>query len=272
MTRKAIAGQVVAVTGGARGIGREIAHRLAGAGARVAIGDRDVAAVRETAAELPGGTEAFELDVTSTASFEAFLDAVDRRLGPVGVLVNNAGVMWVGAFDSEPESATERQLAVNLHGVIRGVKLAAPRMRARGGGHIVTIASAASKLAPPGEATYAATKHAVHGYLSAVRTELRGSGVELSAVMPGVVETELAAGTVTGAVRRLTPEAVAEVVAGVIRRPRFEVFLPRRVRLVTTLAAVLPQALRDPLLRATVPDQVKALTDKSGREQYESRI
>ena len=264
-------GRVVAVTGGAAGIGREIAHQLAGAGAHVAIGDRDGAAARTCAAELPGTAAGFDLDVTDAESFRAFLDAVEQRFGPVDVLVNNAGVMWVGAFDEEPESAAQRQIDVNLHGVVRGVKLAAPRMRERGRGHVITIASAASKLAPPGEATYAATKHAVHGYLTAVRAELRGSGVELSLVMPGVVDTELAAATATGPVRRLRPADVAGAVLGLVRRPRFEVSLPRQVGLAGRLAAVLPDRLRRGFLRAVVPNQVAAVTDPTARSSYESR-
>ena len=149
---KTVAGRVVAITGGARGIGRAIASRLAANGAHVAIGDRDLDGARATAQELGGTVEAFACDVTDSDSFGAFLHAVEDRWEAIDVLVNNAGVMWVGPFDQEPETAAESQLAVNLHGVIRGVKLAAPVMRDRGHGHIVTIASAAAKLSPPGEA------------------------------------------------------------------------------------------------------------------------
>lgn len=268
---KPVAGRVIAVTGGARGIGRAIAARLAANGAYVAVGDRDLDGARVTARELRGTAEGFDCDVTDSASFSAFLHAVEARWGPVDVLVNNAGVMWVGAFDEEPESATERQLAVNLHGVIRGVKLAAPAMRARGHGHIVTIASAAAKLSPAGEATYAATKHGVFGYLAGVRAELRNSGVALSVVMPGVVDTELAAGTATGAARMLTPDDVAKAVFAVIRRPRFEVTLPGYVGPLARWGNVLPQRGRDLLLRLAVPDQVAAVTDKAVREDYETR-
>lgn len=269
--RKAPAGRIAAVTGGGHGIGREIARQLAAAGARVAIGDRDLDAAKAAAEELPGEIAAFELDVTDTDSFSAFLAAVEDQLGPIDVLVNNAGVMWVGPFDTEPDTAAQRQVDVNLHGVIRGVKLMAPAMRERGHGQIITIASGASKLAPAGEATYAATKHAVYGYLNAVRTELHGSGVQLSVVMPGVVETELAAGTVTGPVRRLVPADVAEAVLGIIRRPRFEIAIPHRLGLVARLAAILPDPARFRLLRAVVPNQVAAATDKSVRTNYENR-
>lgn len=264
-------GRVIAVTGAARGIGLAIARRLTAAGAFVAIGDLDAEAAIAAAAQLPGAAAGFALDVTDSASFGRFLDAVEAQWGTIDVLVNNAGVMWVGPFDEESEQATHRQLEVNLHGVIRGVRLAAPRMRARGRGHIVTVASAASKLAPAGEATYAATKHGVYGYLSAVRAELRGSGVDLSVVMPTVVETELAAGTSSGAVARLTPDDVAAAVAEVIARPRFEVTVPRYVGPLARAAGLLPDALRVAVLRRMVPDQVVALREnRSARARYEN--
>ncbi|MFE3544091.1 SDR family oxidoreductase [Nocardia sp. NPDC059177] len=266
-------GRVIAITGAARGIGLAIARQLAEAGARVAIGDLDEAAAKAAAAELPGTAAGFALDVTDSDSFTAFIDAVEQQWGPVDVLVNNAGVMWVGRFDEEPESATRRQLDVNLHGVIRGVRIAAPRMRKRGRGHIVTVASAASKLAPPGEASYAATKHGVFGYLSAVRAELHGSGVELSVVMPTVVDTELAVGTSSGSVAMLTPEDVASAVAGVIARPRFAVTVPREVSLLITLTGLLPDKLRGALYRKLIPNQVAALDgDRHTRAKYEAGL
>ncbi|MDV3123715.1 SDR family oxidoreductase [Mycobacterium sp. 21AC1] len=265
---RAITGRVIAVTGGAAGIGRAIAEQLAAAGARVAIGDRDGAGARRAAVAITGEAAGFDLDVADTESFRTFLAAVQAHWGPIDVLVNNAGVMWVGSFDEEPEDATRRQLEVNLHGVIRGVKAAVPAMRARGTGHIVTIASAASKVAPPGEATYAATKHGVLGYLRAVRAELRGSGVQLSVIMPGVVDTELARGTATGAARLLRPDEVARAVVGVIEHPRFEVTVPRFIRFAAPLIELLPQAARDVVLARLVPNQITS-TDKESRRKYE---
>lgn len=265
-----LTGRVVAVTGGARGIGAEIARQLASAGAQVAIGDRDLDAVTATAAGLPDTVHGFALDVTDSESFRGFLTAAAALLGPIDVLVNNAGVMWVGPFDEEPDAATQRMLEVNLGGVIRGVRLAAPAMRARRRGHIVTIASAAARLSPPGEATYAATKHGVRGYLVGVREELRGSGVELSMILPGVVDTELAAGTASGAAKMLQPADVARAVVHTIERPRFEVPLPGYVSLLARLVDLLPQAVRDAALRRLVPNQVTATRGSSERRQYES--
>lgn len=263
-----VAGRVVAITGGAAGIGRAIAEHLAAAGAHVAIGDRDVVGAHRAASEIPGDAAGFALDVTDRASFTTFLDAVETQWGAIDVLVNNAGVMWVGDFDAEPEDAVRSQLDVNLHGVIRGVQLAAPRMRARGRGQIITIASAASKVSPPGEATYAATKHAVLGYLRAVRAELRGSGVELSMIMPGVVDTDLARGTVTGAVRLRQPAEVARAVVSVIERPRFEVTMPCYLGPALALAELLPQSARDFILNRVVPNQI-AGADQDARQRYQ---
>lgn len=259
-------GTVVAITGGARGIGEAIAARLTAAGARVAIGDRDLAAVRETGAEL--GLRAYPLDVTDFDSFTDFLDDVRRDLGPIDVLVNNAGIMWVGGFDEEPESAARAQVEVNLLGVINGIKAAAPAMREAGSGHLITVASAASILPTPGEATYAATKHGVLGYLRAVRAEMRGSGVDISVVMPVVVDTVLAAGTGTGAGPLLRPDDVAAAVVAAAHRPRFEITVPGFIGPVTRVAGLLPQPVRDRVFAAMVPDQV-AQVREDARAGYE---
>ncbi|MFF3288707.1 SDR family oxidoreductase [Streptomyces sp. NPDC003023] len=273
--RHPAAGRVVAVTGAGRGIGRAVAHALAAAGAHVALGDIDTAAAEAAAEDVRrqsgGRTIGLQLDVTDSASFERFLDRAQERFGPLDVLVNNAGIMWVGPFADEAEHTALRQFDVNVHGVLRGMKLAAPRMRARGAGHIVNIASAASRISPRGEATYAATKHAVLGYSTAVRAELRDTGVRVSVVMPAVVDTELAVGTSEGATRRLTPEDVAGAVLRVVRRPRDEVYVPRHVGLVPLVSALLPARAAALWQRAVVPDQLTALKDASVRTAYERR-
>lgn len=272
MTRKVdLSGKVVAVTGGAQGIGREIARLLSSAGAKVAIGDLGGETAKTTAAELDGTLLGFDLDVTDNDSFAAFLAAVEAEWGAIDVLVNNAGVMWVGPFDEEPDAAAERQIRVNLLGVIRGVKLAAPAMVARGAGHIITIASAASVLTTPGEASYAASKHGVFGYLKAVRAELHGTPVRISVIMPGVVDTALAAGTGTGAAKLLQPADVAAAVLRTIAKPRFEVTLPGFIGPLLRAINVLPQKMRDAVFRRLVPDQVKQV-DRGARAGYESQF
>jgi short-subunit dehydrogenase len=250
----------VAITGAAHGIGEAIARELAGRGYRVLLGDLDASVVE--LAEALGGVGAV-LDVTEQTSYEAWLALVPK----VDVLVNNAGVMWVGGFADEPEATARKQFDVNFHGVVRGTRLAL----AGGTEVIVTVASAASYIAPAGEATYAATKHAVHGWMTAVRQELRGrSDAQLCLVMPTVVSTELAAGTASGGVPPLTPAQVATAVADVIRKPRFETFVPARVTGLARLLVLMPQRGRDLMYAKLVPNQVTA-TDRSARQDYESR-
>jgi short-subunit dehydrogenase len=267
----AVRGRVVAVTGGARGIGLAIGEALARRGALVALGDLDGEVAAREAHRIGVHARGFALDVTDEGSFARFLDDAAAAFGrPLDVLVNNAGIMWVGPFAAEPEDAALRQMAVNFHGVARGMRLALPAMRARGRGHVVNVASASSRLPTAGEATYSATKHAVLGYSAAVREELRGSGVEVSVVMPVVVETELAAGTSHGKGVRLAPADVAAAVVAAIERPRFEVFVPRAIGAWTRLLALLPQRGRDALYAAMMPDQV-AETDQQARAAYEQR-
>jgi short-subunit dehydrogenase len=162
-------------------------------------------------------------------------------------------------------------MAVNFHGAVRGTRLVLPAMLARRAGLVVTVASVASYVSPAGEASYAATKHAVHGWMKAARQELAGSGVQLALVMPAVVETELAVGTASGGVPRLMPEEVAAAVVGVIATPRFETFVPARVSVLVRVLALLPQRGRDMMYRKLVPNQVHA-TDASAREDYESKL
>lgn len=258
-----LSGKTVAITGAARGIGAATAEEVVRRGGRVLLGD--LSGTEEVAARLGDRATAGTLDVTDDASFAAWLD-----LAEIDVLVNNAGVMWVGPYEEEPERVGRKMMDVNFWGLVRGTRLAVRQFRARGGGHVVSVTSLASKIGPVGEATYGATKHAAYGYLSAVRHELRASGVEISVVMPAVVETEMAAGTSSGGIARLTPQQVASAVVDCIERPRFEVYVPARTQALVRLFAVLPQAARDALYVRLVPDQLKLL-DRSVRTEYEAR-
>src|SRR4051812_3599489 len=222
-----LSGRVVAVTGGARGIGLAIASSLAQRGAGVALGDLDGAEAESAASQLPGESIGLALDVSDRDSFSGFLDAVEERLGPLEVLVNNAGVMVVGPFADANELAAARVMRVNVDGVIFGMRLAIPRLRGRGGGQIVNIVSGAAWVAPPALATYAASKHAVKGLSDAVREELRDDRIELTAVYPNLVRTDLAVGTEPARGGRwIDPAEVGEAVAAAIERPPGEVFVP----------------------------------------------
>ncbi|MDX6699046.1 MAG: hypothetical protein QOE65_2443 [Solirubrobacteraceae bacterium] len=267
---RSVAGKVAAVTGGARGIGRATAAALARAGARVAIGDLDGELAARTGSEI--GALGLQLDVTDRASFETFLDEVETALGPLDVLVNNAGILHLGPFLEEDEAATRRQFDVNVFGVVNGTRLAVPRLLRRPEGHLVNVASSAGKIAPPGIATYTATKHAVVGLTESVRAEHAGSGLEFSIVMPGVVRTEMIAGYEEArGVQKVEPEDVAAAIVAALRRPRVDVFVPRALGPVSRFMALLPRPAREALNRALKVDRVTWDADRSARDAYEAR-
>src|SRR5918997_534115 len=241
MARKSrsLNGKVVAITGGGRGIGRAIAQSLVREGARVAVGDLDRGSAEATAAALGGDAIGLGLDVTDHPGFTAFLDEVEQRLGPLDILVNNAGIMVVTPLPDEDDASITRQLEINLHAVIHGTREAMRRMRPRGTGHIVNIASLAGRAGAPGLATYCATKHGVIGLSEAVRAELRGTGVEVTVVMPGFARTELASGVPDlRMVKRVTPEEIAAQTIDALKFPRFDVWAPKRLAAVIWLGAL----------------------------------
>ncbi len=171
---------MVAVTGGARGIGLATARAFAADGARVAVGDLDPAAAFDG--------PAYPLDVTDAASFERFVASVERDLGPLDVLINNAGVLSAGPITGETDDLTRRILDVNLRGVITGTKVAMRTMLPRRTGHIVNLASLSGETYGGGEATYCASKYGVVGFTDACRFELHGRGVRFTLVMPALVD------------------------------------------------------------------------------------
>jgi NAD(P)-dependent dehydrogenase (short-subunit alcohol dehydrogenase family) len=268
---RSLHGRVAVVTGGGRGIGKALALALASEGCRVAIGDVDSASAETAAAELGGDTIGLPLDVTDRPGFTAFLDEVERRLGPIDVLVNNAGIMPVGPLDEEDDATAIRLLEINLHAVIHGTKEAMRRMKPRGTGHIVNLASSAGKSGFPNLASYCATKHGVVGLSEAVRVELRGTGVEISVVMPSVVRTELAAGLADSRVKAVEVEDVADEVLGALKRPRFDVFVPRSNGPLVRLGSALPRAVREAMTRWLKADQPLLKADRSARASYEAR-
>jgi NAD(P)-dependent dehydrogenase (short-subunit alcohol dehydrogenase family) len=270
--RTPLSGRVVAITGGARGLGLAMAGAIAGRGGRVALGDLDAELAHEEARKLPGGAIGVRLDVTDPESFKRFLDEVEYHLGPVDVLINNAGIMVVEPFLEESEALTRRQMEINVHGVITGMRLAIPGMQRRRRGHVVNIASAAGKVGVAGEAVYVATKHAVVGLSEAVRYELRGTGVELSVVMPGLANTELASGMSAGrGVKLVEPDAVAAAVVDALERPRFQVYVPASIDPLLRLSGLMPQRMRDAMNRLFQTDQIATKVDRTARAAYAAR-
>lgn len=268
---RSLAGKVVAVTGGAQGIGRATATALAHRGCRVAIGDLDLTKASATAAEIGLGCRAFELNVTDRSSFESFIAQIEEHFGPVDVMINNAGIMVLGPFESESDDASRRMVEINLQGVILGTKLVIPGMKARGRGHIVNIASQAGKFGYPGGATYSATKHAVVGLSEAVRRELLGTGVDVSWVMPAVVDTQLGAGTqkVWG-VGLIDPETVAEAIVDALLSGKPDIWIPRRTRALVTGSTLMPRSVSELIARLIGAYRVLGGADRGARARYEN--
>ena len=177
-------GRTALVTGGASGIGAATARRLAADGARVAVGDLDLDGARSLAGEVDG--VATELDVTDTGSVAAAVDATAAALGPVDVLVNNAGTDRFGFFVDTDEALWDLVLGVNLRGVLACTHAVLPAMHERGG-VIVNVASEAGRVGSQGSATYSAAKAGVIGFTKAIARESARFGVRCNAVAPGPI-------------------------------------------------------------------------------------
>ncbi len=265
-------GAVVAVTGGARGIGLAIAEAMRAQGARVSIGDVDIELAQQQAQRL--GMHAAMLDVRQRDSFAAFLASTRQALGPVDVLVNNAGIMPMGAFLDEDPALADAQIDINFRGVIHGMQLALPEMLQRRRGHIVNIASLAGRFAVPGAAVYTGTKFAVVGMTEAVAAENRDSGVHFSAIMPSKVTTELASGTESAGrgIPAVSPEEVAQAVVNAVRRPRLLVAVPDYLQVAHALYGLVPAWLQDRGRRLLGDDRILTRLDHEAHAGYETRI
>jgi NAD(P)-dependent dehydrogenase (short-subunit alcohol dehydrogenase family) len=267
-----VRGKVIVITGGARGIGLATATALHNLGARVAIGDVDEVRVKESGAAL--GLDVYgKLDVTDPHSFSDFLDEVERQLGPIDVLVNNAGIMPVGRIIDEPDAVTRRILDINVYGVILGSKLAAQRMVPRRSGHVINVASLAGELYVVGLATYCASKHAVLGFTDSARLEYRAAGVKFSSVLPTFVNTELTAGT-KGAkgFKNAEPGDIAEAIVKLVAHPKPRVRVTRAAGAMVASQKYMPRAFAEGLNRALGGEHVFTDdVDVDKRKAYEAR-
>jgi NAD(P)-dependent dehydrogenase (short-subunit alcohol dehydrogenase family) len=270
---RALSRKVVAITGAARGIGHATARALADRGAVVAVGDLDGDLAEAVAGQLGGGAFGVGVDVTDNAAFTAFLDGVEHRLGPLDVLINNAGIMSDGLIEDEDEALTAREIAINLHAVIHGTREAVRRMKPRGRGHIVNLSSAVSKAPGARAATYTATKFGVAGFSEAVALELLGTGVEISVVRPSACHTDMTTGfeDLRG-MPFIEPEDVATRIVETLERPRFDVPVPRSMGAMLWLNQALPFRARVALARATKTATVLSSVDRGERAAYAARL
>jgi NAD(P)-dependent dehydrogenase (short-subunit alcohol dehydrogenase family) len=263
----------VAVTGGAHGIGAAIARGLSGRGARVAIGDLDEEGARRLASTLQGPAIGVALDVSNRESFSAFLDQAESAHGPLTIMVNNAGVDWVGPFHDEPDDVSQRELAINLLGPIFGSRLALQRMLPRGQGHVVNVASGVGRVPLPGSAVYSATKHGVVGLTESLRLEYRDSGIGFTLVHPAQVETAMIDGQPRPRLLPVvTPEDVADEVIRAVEKNRFEVWVPRNQWASVKFGNLVPRRLRERILLALGVGQIAGGVDQTARRGYHDRM
>jgi 2-hydroxycyclohexanecarboxyl-CoA dehydrogenase len=182
-------GRIALVTGGASGIGAATARRLAADGALVAVADVDLDGARSVASEIDG--QAIEMDVADSASARAGVEATEGALGPVGVLVNNAGIDRFSYFVQTDEALWDLVLGVNLRGTIAVTHAVLGGMQRRGGGAIVNVASEAGRVGSQGSAVYSASKAGVIGFTRALAREAARFHVRVNAVAPGPIDTPL---------------------------------------------------------------------------------
>jgi len=185
-------GRVAVVTGGARGIGLAVAHRLANSGAAVALWDMDAAKLAEVKGTLPGVVSTHALDLTDEAAVRAAAAATEAEHGRVDILVNNAGITGGNAPTWElPVAEWRRVIEVNLIGPYLVAAALAPGMKARGYGRIVNVASVAGKEGNPNASHYSASKAGLIGLTKSLGKELAQSGVLVNCVTPAAAKTEL---------------------------------------------------------------------------------
>ena len=228
MTSNSTPAKVAVVTGASSGIGAATARALAADGYRVALLARRLDRITTLADELGNGSIAIEADVTDRDSIVAAADRVRQELGTADALINNAGVMLLGPFDSDQRADYRRMIEVNLLGAITTTEVFLDQLK-DGGGDIINISSVAGRTARSGNGVYAATKWGINGWSESLRQELLPD-VRVTLVEPGVVATELP-NHITHADTRhgvqqlydkaeVTAEDVAEIIAFILSRPR----------------------------------------------------
>lgn len=222
----ALSGVSALVTGASRGIGLATARALSADGARVALIARKRAPLDAAVAACGPGAQAIPCDLTRQDEVEQALAELHATLGVPDILVNNAGLFALGAVGVMPPAEVERLLALNLLAPYRLLHALVPAMRARGSGHVITIGSVADRVVFPENAGYAAAKYGARAMHEVLRQELRGTGVRVSLVSPGPVDTPLWDAIdpdnrpgFTPRAQMLSADAVADAVHWVATRP-----------------------------------------------------
>ena len=217
--KKPLSGAVALITGGSRGIGRAIARQLATLGASVAICGRDIAALEEAAldvAKLGVPVHSQVADITKSGDIADFVAKTETELGPITILVNNAGIGLFGPAHEKTEADWDRVLNTNLKSVFLVSRAVAPSMIRRGSGDIINISSLAGKNTFAGGGIYCASKWGVVGLSGCMAEDLREHGIRVSVICPGSVATEFSTRGAKDTSKVLSPEDVAHAVEAIV--------------------------------------------------------
>lgn len=271
--RLRLSGASIALTGGARGIGRATAERLVAQGAKVAVGDIDLGAAELAAAEIGDGAIALPLDVADLESVESFVAAAEAAQGPLDAFVANAGLLPLGPFVDTDPAVHRRTIEVNLLGPVNCLHATLRSMTDRGRGRIVIVASLMGRLTVAGAAVYGATKHAVVALAETIREETGSSGVEVTTVLPAIVRTEASSGIEEGrGVPAVEAEDVAAAIIDACERGGEEISVPGWAGPLARTGGALPPILLRPVRRALRGDRALRSLDEGERAAYEERL
>jgi NAD(P)-dependent dehydrogenase (short-subunit alcohol dehydrogenase family) len=250
---RSLEGKVAVVTGASSGIGRATALRFAREGAHVVVAARGASALREVAdgCERHGvRARAIEVDVTDEDAVERLAAIAHDTFGRIDIWVNDAGVYAFARFEDTPPEVFHKTLETNLMGTVNGARAVLPRFRAQGAGVLVNVASMEGRVTAPYSTAYAASKHGVMGFSSALRQELRldkARGIHVCVVLPGSIDTPLfqhAANYTGWKLKAMSPvypaERVARAIVRLARHPRREVLVGGSARLFSALWTIAP--------------------------------
>jgi 3-oxoacyl-[acyl-carrier protein] reductase len=218
-TEKPLDGKIALVTGASRGIGLAIARRLASMGVRVGLCGRDAKRLESAANDCRrAGSEAVAVsaDITRTDEIAKLVEATERALGPIEILVNNAGIGYFAPVQDSDTSKWDDVLDTNLKAVFLLSHAVAPGMMRMGSGHIVNIASLAGKNVFAGGAVYCASKWGLLGLTGCMAEDLRAHGIRVSAICPGSVATDFSSPSGRDTSKMLQPDDVAHAVAAIL--------------------------------------------------------
>ena len=259
--RKSPANKTVLITGGGAGLGAAMARRFAAAGWTPVVADLDLERARAVAGELGGRALALQMDVTSEADWQRVAAEIIDQLGPLDVLINNAGVAVGGSLEETSVEDWRWVLDIDLMGVVIGCKIFAPPMRARRAGHIINVASFAGFAAAPGINAYGTAKAGVIAMSEMLRAELADAGVQVSVLCPAFVKTRLTEtmrapdASYQKRVERwmsnsgVSAEDVAEAVYRAVEKPRFMLLTHDNTRWLYRLRRWMPEAYFGLLMR-----------------------